>query len=102
MARNWRIRSLYQARKYINGPVIICYGDIVYTSDVVKNILKGNPNGITVAYEEKNMISANNNSNIIKNVVFVNKEELNKIGFFKQSDKASGEFIGMVCFNGNS
>ena len=94
--------SLYQARKYINGPVIICYGDIVYTSDVVKNILKGNPNGITVAYEEKNMISANNNSNIIKNVVFVNKEELNKIGFFKQSDKASGEFIGMVCFNGNS
>ena len=54
---NWRksgvMESLYHARKSLVGPVIISYGDIVYTRDVVEKIINYKPDGITLAYDSK-------------------------------------------------
>ena len=45
------ISSLFCAEKYLNGNVIIAYGDIVYSTDVLKSMI-GDPRDVVVACDE--------------------------------------------------
>ena len=82
---NWKnssvLESLYHARKLLKGPVILSYGDIVYTSDVVEKIINYNPDGISVAYDSKFKAKPFNHGEIKKNLVKVNENLIQEIGF---------------------
>jgi len=103
---NWKnsgvLESLYHARKLLKGPVILSYGDIVYTSDVVEKIINYNPDGISVAYDSKFKAKPFNHGEIKKNLVKVNENLIQEIGFLPVDSNISGEFIGMIYFDSTS
>ena len=96
------LESLYQARKYINGPIIISYGDIVFTDEVVKRLISNKDKDIVIAHEKKNLNHIYSGENVIKNVTVVENNNLIDIGFLKPTSKSTGEFIGVAYFNENS
>ncbi|MBT7296291.1 hypothetical protein HN836_01420 [Candidatus Woesearchaeota archaeon] len=94
------LESLYQARKFLNGPVLISYGDIVYSKDVVNNLIKNKHKGVVLGYEKKNYsLESSSNKVVKKNIVSVKNRELLDIGFLPANSKMTGEFIGLVFFN---
>jgi len=104
---NWKktgvLESLYHARKFLNGPVIISYGDIVYTKDVIEKIIDYNSDCITIAYDSKiKSISNNPNGIIRKNMVCIKDNTIEDIGFLPTDKNISGEFIGLAYFDAKS
>ena len=96
------LESLFQARKYINGPVIISYGDIVFSNEVIKKIISDTEKDIVLAYEKKNLVEIYGSQDIVKNVISVENHKLKNIGYFKPNDESSGEFIGTVFFSNDA
>ena len=94
------LESLYHARKFLNGPVLISYGDIVYTKDVVNNLINYQSAGISIAYEKKKYKNESSSKKVIKkNIVSVKDDQLMDIGFLPANSSMSGEFIGLAFFN---
>jgi len=103
---NWAktgvLESLYHARNLLNGPVIVSYGDIVYTKSVIERIINNkHHNGTTIAYDST-IISEKNNSKVRKNIVRINNNIIDDIGFLPANSKTSGEFIGLAYFDGKT
>jgi len=103
---NWKksgvLESLYHARKSLKGPVIVSYGDIVYTGDVMGKIINNNLDGITIAYDSTFKAIRSKPGETRKNLVRINENLIEDIGFLPFDSTIDGEFIGLTYFDSSS
>ena len=93
------MESLYHARKSLTGPVIISYGDVVYTKDAVEKILNYKSDGITIGYDSSFNKEPFKLGEVRKNLIKINGELIEEIGYLPVNSQISGEFVGVVHSN---
>jgi glutamine kinase len=100
---NWNnsgvLESLYHAKHLLSGPLILVYGDIVFTAGALKKIITKNSHSINIGMDLSYNRSRVGSGKTGKNLVRVEKNNITDIGFLMNDSTIDGEFIGLAYFD---
>ncbi len=97
------VHTLFEAREYLRGEVIVSYGDIVYSRHILKNLLNSDDDiSITIDMEwESYWLSRNENPlDDAETLKFDTEGYLTDIGRKPNSiEEIQGQYMGLLKFN---